>query len=321
MEFAEAVNEVVHRPDPQHEIRSSELLPELGATGAQEEASDLEAVLTRTWPGMSARKATFAIAEARAKLHAELLEALCLGPSESVAAIEAAFVRYAKGLLTKVAEEARSADVESCLEQLQLRLIPGIVRAIEPDELHHELRFDGSVDDIVGDWEARLNKAYIAFRAERGGGNDAEDIPFRYRCLFRLRVGEHRQSLRSRLNAALTSALIEIEPALRRRLPSAPVKGPRRARGYAAAAEDHFLVAATIQKFDADWRMQLEDVCRALAGEASLPAFFPEEGLETWSEAAESLPSDEKLRRRILDYLKYRRQWAAKNIAKLPSAN
>jgi len=72
-----------------------------------------------------------------------------------------------------------------------------------------------------------------------------------------------------------------------------------------------------MQTFGPDWRTHLEDICRALHGKSSPPAFFTDEGLNSWSEAADSVSDDKQLRRRVSDYLKYRLNWTAKKNAKL----
>ena len=214
-----------------------------------------------------------------------------------------------------VAERATAQDVESCLEQLRAELIPWIIAAIEPDQAHQQMVYDARVKDIVGEWEARLEKAYAAFGAEYGQRGTADDIQFRYRYVFRLRNESERELLRRRLNDSMDYALIEAEPGLRQRLPSRRRSGPSsgRARGFEAAAADHRCVVEVVEKFGADWVNHLEEICQALQGaEAAFPKKWSKKGYHNWAEVADCIEYEPEMRKNVRDYIRYRVEWIGK---------
>lgn len=174
--------------------------------------------------------------------------------------------------------------------------------------------YDARVNDIVGEWEAGLEKAYAAFGAEYGQRGAADEIQFRYRYVFRLRNQAERESLRRRLNDSMDYALIEAEPGLRQRLPSRRRSGPssRQARGFEAAATDHMCVIEVVEKFGPDWVSHLEEICQALEGaEAAFPKTWSKKGYRNWAEVADCVAYEPEMRKYVRDYIRYRVEWIA----------
>jgi hypothetical protein len=190
--------------------------------------------------------------------------------------------------------------------------MPTIIAAIEPDLAHQTLTYDSRVADIVGDWEAQLDRAYTVFRAGNSAPLEVGDGTFRFRYTFRLRVPEHRDSLRTRLQDAMAGALIEIEPALRARLPTRTGKR-RQGRGFAADADAHFKLANIVERIGSDWGSRLEEVCNAFDGKVACPEDFCSARVKSWSKVAAEVSVDAHLRGRVRSYIRYRLNWIVKN--------
>jgi hypothetical protein len=268
--------------------------------------------------GLNAQALHVLISRAKAELYDRLRAALesilsrDWPPREiSTAELETAFVVYARKVLIGAAESMKAEHAEACLEQLRGPVTRSLIDWIEPGPE----RFENYSDlEPGGEWERHLDQAYSLFRRKHPPmlTPTAEAWAFRLGYVFRLRHQDCREPFRRKMESELQSAIIEIEPKLRGRLPvetKHSVPEALRRHGFRANAEEHRLVVAEVQRFGSDWRGHLPEICRALEELVPLPKQLNAPDVKTWTELAKVVQTLRKARQKLLDYLHYRVRW------------
>lgn len=127
------------------------------------------------------------------------------------------FERYAKTLLESALHANQVDSVDAYLDELRQRVIPDILRRLEPDESHYLDQGLGLAEldySPQGEWERRMKWTFESFRIERPAQVESamsDQHLFVWRFQLRLRFAEARLRFRSRIQNVLFRRLAKLK--------------------------------------------------------------------------------------------------------------
>jgi hypothetical protein len=297
-------------------------------------ASAKRAIETKPSARLPLKLDSVLLASAKAQLHSGLIALLesasHTGWGTATAArtegFEAAMVEYAKTILSGLADDIQGPEAEACLDQLRGATIGSIVDWILPRPEYFEKEPAAGFSDMSpsGEWEQRLEETYSVFRPQHPPATTSEDADagaFRLYYVLRLRLEQHRDRFRRKLEGALRGAMVAIEPSIRarleRRVDVSSVQGQHK-KGFPADAVEHRRVVEAARNWGQDWPDHLGEICAALEGRVNIPkGWRKHHGFANWRDVADMIKGDSQVKGSLVKYIQYRIHWCKKNSSRL----